>query len=580
MIIEIQLNCTGPWQSFGDDIDLKNFNIEKSLNGDDEQQKDISAGIIATGSAYNYFKQHLIDSSNRYSNTFCARVTFTECSNEVFLFTIENNDLEYCQGGICEIKFDLKEQNELRDCLDNTLVADNHLGWFNNTPGAFIYPRFRYCDVTRPYLLLVAMLSIAFVLDLVINIINIIISVINAIISAVNTLPGVNINKISAIPTISQLLLSCDRSHPAPFIRTYTDNVCSKCGVTTNAVTNPIFYNVASRYYYLTLLTAYVRKGYHYTNTKRYIPDNAPLCTLRKLYKELGLVFNSRYFLKDSTFYFDRRDQIGNTLWGGGYAIDLTNPDHAEKVIDKVCFNYNGKSKISRLYCEYAADGTDKEGDRARRRFNGEGTDFSSPNYKRFKEKVMLEFGAQLYSYDGIDSVYDSAIRDYTIGNGYQDYMGILKLSSDIARLGKLIVWDPASGMQNGEAIGQPYNSFNTSEWSDDDGPVFYPPPSLGGLISAGLVPNDFQVKNYPMFFSPLQNAIYPNLWEFHAIDMPTPGSKENISFNFKLNYCCEFLSLDMYQKVLLNANDEGEINYVKIDKKNFLIEVRGNLIN
>lgn len=158
--------------------------------------------------------------------------------------------------------------------------------------------------------------------------------------------------------------------------------------------------------------------------------------------------------------------------------------------------------------------------------------------------------------------------------------MGVLKFSSDIARLAKLIVWDPASGMQNGEAVGQVYNSFNTAAWPDDDGDVYYPPPTLLGIITSGLVPNDFQVKNYPMFFSPVQHAIYPNLYEFHAIDLPQPGKKDNISFNLKLNYCCRFLLFDMYQKIQLNATDRGEINYVKFNRKDNIVEVKGNLIN
>lgn len=570
MTIEFQLNCTGGWQSFGTDVVLDQFELERSLNAENEQQKDISASIVATGSAYTYFYANLIDSVNRYSNTICARVTFNECSNEVFYFQIENKDLEWCQGGACEMKFDLVQKDESVDCINNTLIADNHLGWFEGTAGTLIYPRFRYCDVTRPYGLLVAMIAVVSIVDIIINVLNIVIAV-------VNFLSG---GGISSIPTLAQLLIQCDRTHPAPFIRTYTDNVCAKCSIATNATTNPIFYDRFSDYINLTFLTAFTRKGFHATNTRRYIQANAPNWTLRKLYRELSQVFNARYFLKGSTWYFNRKDLIGTDLWGVTPVIDLTTLPDSQRLIDKVCFNYNGEGKVSRLFMTYAADSTDKEGDTAISRFNGEFTDFSSPNYREYKKKEFLEFGAQTYTYDGIDSWYDSAIRDYTIGNGFVDYMGVLKLSSDIARLGKLIVYDGSSDYQFAEAIGNTYNTFDTSEWPDDDGDVYYPPPTLAGLLSSGLIPNDFQVKNYPMFLSPAQNALYPNLWRFHEIDMPDPARKDNITFNFKINFCCDYLSLDMYQTVQLNANDVGEINYVKIDRKNNVIELRGNLKN
>lgn len=83
----------------------------------------------------------------------------------------------------------------------------------------------------------------------------------------------------------------------------------------------------------------------------------------------------------------------------------IKNDDDKKRLIGKVCYAYNGESKTSRIFMEYATDGSDKEGDRARARFNGEASDFSSPNYRKYQERVMLEFGAQIYSYDGIDSV-------------------------------------------------------------------------------------------------------------------------------------------------------------------------------
>lgn len=581
--IELSLNG-GAFVDYSDSVVLDKLDIEKSLDANNEQRRNIGGSITATGDAYTLLYFSLFFSPNRYSSEVRCRITLEDCSSREYYFTIDSSSLDFCDNQGCIMQFTLIEENELLDCVDNFLISDDWQGWFNDDTDASSptrYPRYRYCDVTRPYALMAYILIMFQFVDFAINIWNTIFGLIFSII------PGTP----PSIPTISSLVLGCNRVHPAPFIRTYTDNVCDYCTnigspIVSDATTNPIFYDISSRYYNLTHLFAPFRKGFRVAGTlptigetEHFIVDNKSTWTLRNLYRQLSEVFNGRYFIHNNKFFFDRKDLIGTRIWGASPTVDLTGDD-AEYLDETVCYSYNGEPKLRRLYVKYSQDGTDREGDLAGARFSNESFDATSPNYKGFLER-QFNFSPQIYTYDGIDTVYDSLYHALAINKNSPDYEGVLKLSSDITRLGKLIVWDgdsPTIGVA--KSIGALYSSFNLSEWQNDDGTVWYPPPNFFGIWSSILSPVTFNARNYPMFTSEVQNSLYPNLWEFHKIDMPDPDKKTNISFTFKLNLCCNYFDLDMYQKVQLDASNVGEINYVKISLLDNSVEVKGNLIS
>lgn len=81
------------------------------------------------------------------------------------------------------------------------------------------------------------------------------------------------------------------------------------------------------------------------------------------------------------------------------------------------------------------------------------------------------------------------------------------------------------------------------------------------------------------MSFSPDADAVQQNLWEYWQIEVPSNSKKTNISFNFKLNYCCRYNSLELYQSVLFENGDSGEINNIEFNFANREITVKGNLI-
>jgi hypothetical protein len=145
---------------------------------------------------------------------------------------------------------------------------------------------------------------------------------------------------------------------------------------------------------------------------------------------------------------------------------------------------------------------------------------------------------------------------------------GVLKTQADTIGLAKILIHATASGNTDARTYSMPYSSYNSlPEFADDSGPFF--PITLSDL------------KNYnpQMSFSPDADAVQQNLWEYWQIEVPSNSKKTNITFNFKLNYCCRYNSLDLYQSVLFENGDSGEINFIEFNFANREITVKGNLI-
>ena len=71
----------------------------------------------------------------------------------------------------------------------------------------------------------------------------------------------------------------------------------------------------------------------------------------------------------------------------------------------------------------------------------------------------------------------------------------------------------------------------------------------------------------------------FRNLWQFHQIDAPDATKKSNIDIDFKLQYCCEYNTLEIYQTVLLKDGvTEAEIYSIDFDhsdKREILIKAK-----
>lgn len=569
MQVGFSLNCSGTFTDYTDFVDVTALKMTKSLDEQNDPQKSITSDIECYGDAYTFIRTNLIDSVNLYSNSICVQVTDDDCGN-VFQFKIETKNLKWCDGDICKISMALVEYNPVIDCVKNTVISDNTNGEFQEFPvSGNPHPRFRYCDVIKPTFLFGFIITFVNAVSALLASINFVLLVtFGPIINTINAFFGTSY-AIPAIPDPFSSIVGCNRLYPAPFVRTYIDNVCNLCGVTVDDTTDTIFHEVTSNYYNTALLTAYTTKGVKDSSTKDYIINNRPSWTLFDLMSKLKIPFNGRFFFKNNLdLHFARKDLIGVQLWGATPTVDVsdTGADNTN-LLGNVCYQWNGDGKPSRINMKYSADMSDNIGNELLSRFNGEYLSPANPNYNTPVEKVTPDFGAQSFVLDGKDTVWDAnlvnAIGPMLAGFSYD---GVLKTQGDTLQLAKLIIWDGIS-MTDSRPFSDawiPYLALPA--FADDDGGFF--PVSASDLFN----------YNFPYSFDPDADLISSgNLWQFHNIDIPTADKKTNISFEYKLQMCCAYMSLELYMSTQFNT-DEGEINYIEYDFARREILIKGNL--
>lgn len=588
MTVELQLNwdgaTAGGWTDYTTSVDLSSFTRERSLNADNDPQKTVSAEIEFFGASYLVVKANLIDSVNRYSNFYVVKMTDTDCSGDIYYFKIEDKALRWCDNGDCRIQVTLLEYNLQLDCIHRTTVADNTYLKYQDYPSTGNpHPRFRYCDVFKPTVIYGAFLTFVNAVVLFIVSINIVIATITGLVVWIVNALGGNANIPSIGFGFAEDMLGCGRGHPAPFVRSYIDNVCLICGIDVTNTSAPIFYDTVDAdgaknpYYYLAIATAYSKKGVDMTGAKDYIPSNQPSWTLDKMLSMLKPVFNARWFLDTSVVYFARKDLIGEIIWGSTPTIDLSGTD-ADNLLGDVCYTYNGKGKPKKLIYSYGTDPSDNIGNEMRSRFNGIYEDATgNANYNEVIETNVMEFGPAAAVLDGNDSAYDvnivKALSGVLIGT---DYEGCLKTQGDTFALAKLLVWDSLSEIKDARLTRSLYdiygpNGADIDAFKDDDA-NFFP-------LTAG----DCWNYNFPMSFDPDANDIggngFKNLWQFHSIDIPDAADKSGIDIDFTLQYCCSYNILNMYQTVMLQDGvTEAEIYFVKFDHGKREISIKAKL--
>lgn len=565
MIIELQLNCTGGWMDYSKWVNITRLVRESSLTTDNDPQKVQTGTIELFGDAYTFVEANLISGPNMYSNSMCIRVTDDVCSGDQYYFKIDNRNLKWCDDQGCTMEFEMQGYEPELDCVRHTTIADNTNGWFDEY-GPFDHPRFRYCDVIKPTLFFAFIMALS-------NIVDLLIVGVNGAINALNSfLPGLNLQPISLL---GNALSGCKRAFPSPFIRTYIDNVCNVCGLYADNTTIPVFYDLfnplqpvlTNPYYNATMLTAYTKKGVDANGNKTYIRNNQPSWTFDVFLSKLKKLWNARWFIHNGKVYFHRKDKIGELIWGSTPVLDFTGDD-AKKILNGVCFSWNGEGKLKRKYMKYGTDSTDAIGNEVLNRFNGQYLDTSSnPNYTEAEEIANDDFGTASFVNDLNDSEYDwwlmSSFYGMQLGT-----KGPLKTTTDTCALAKIIIYDDSTPILDARAVSSNYYVYvGLLAFLNDN--YYY----------NQINPYNGWYYNSPMSFDPLQNTLGRNLWQYHEIDVPSDDKKTNIAFEFTIQYCCEFNNLNIYQKVVMKNGDIGEISSVIFDHYNRTINVKGNLL-
>jgi hypothetical protein len=452
------------WLDVTDDVGGRDkikltFTLDRDIHGVPtpgafQPKKSVTNNLQIEGDAYRFIKAWCIDHVAAPLNAIDVRIQDTSCGDYLD-YSIKSNQIAWCEDGICQFDVTLKQTDPLLQCIQKTLIGDNHQGWFQYQPaGGKMHPRFSYCNEIRPNSTLIIMwflirtfADIAYLLGVIFGTIyNSLVPLINSIIFIINiidtiigsgTTAYVNfVNPFGLFGDYFRILYieaaGCGREHPAPLIRDYIKNVCDKCGVEVDEVTAPIFFsqtltiqastrfieNGQNPYYNACYLNAQVVRGIRRfrnnsflsaavpNNTDFFIPDNTPVETLDEMLDKMKEIFNSEWRLTAGKLYFWRRDWFLQ----GPAILDFTeNGADRNKILEGVCFEWNEVKYPAYVKGLYSPDAADTCGNEALRQMNGYatfGNTDTNPNYEGALDKTSQHFGGTKFRLDGASTDY------------------------------------------------------------------------------------------------------------------------------------------------------------------------------
>lgn len=486
--------------------------------GESNIAKAASGNLTFEGEAYKLIRAWLVDDISAPVNVIDVKIEHVGCGDYEH-WTIRAGDIEWCEDDICVFDVTLKQKDDSLDCIRRTMITDNHQGWFGNgrTPADpnKKHPRFSYCNEIRPNGILIVqwyfmtqLMSIMGPILLtvvipVLKIINKIAQTINKIIRDINRILGANINEVNEQPVPDEDDIydvvgnyfvesaGCGREHPAPLIRDYISNVCSKCDIHVSAATAPIFFSETLRiqtsvdwdkqepakirynpHYNACYLAPVSAKGIRrydalsfFKGAKKntnewWLPDNSPLLTLDEFLDELKQLYNAEWRLVDGKLYFFRKDEW---LYDSPVLDFSKNGRDRAKLIEGLCFSWDELKDPAIIKGLYTTDAADTLGNEAMGQMNGyvsNGNTDIHPNIEGVMDKTT-QFGATRFRLDGAgnDYVLDAMqqVINSTIFSGhlwtgaifdtvdryfvdYGDYALLIK--QETTTLPKVLLWD------------------------------------------------------------------------------------------------------------------------------------------
>lgn len=533
---KLKLTWSTEWDESGDTLTEDGISVKKTTSGQ----------ISIEGFAFDLLKKWLKDDVSSAYNAVEVMIEHVGCGRFI-RWQITAKDIVYCENKICQFEVRLHQIDDAIKCIQRTVVNDNWQGWFSDVQNpAKKHPRFSYCNETRPNGIMIALWGvmtlfffiffilatiIVVIINIVIFVINLVISVINGIINFIQTLgfgqgwtqPN-PINYISLSDILDGIAnwyvesAGCGREHPAPLIRDYISNVCSKCGISVNGDTAPIFYAGS-----LTLVTSDKNRGQVTVNNPHYnacymyafrergirrfidfsiitgqqnpshqywISDNAPDKALDVFLNELKALYNFEWEIRSvnnsgiltPTLFIKRKDLFREV--GVPYLFDFSkNGADRHKIVEGICYEWNGKQSPARMKGLYLQDAMDSCASESLPYMNGKtiyfGNEDDNPTLKGEKDKTTI-FGGTKFRLDGgsTDYIMDALQVFLWLGftqllvalfwqriidafTAYADYA--LLLQGETFTAPKILIWDGQS-YENAKAVKTLYATTNQGQ--------------------------------------------------------------------------------------------------------------------
>ncbi len=544
----------------------------------EQLSKTVSQEYTFTGAAYDLIAAELIDTPTGNQNFMTVKIFEDDCCDtDILLFEgiIRGDSLKWCYGQ-CEVTaqfFEHTVETKLMDCARSTIVDDNWNGFKNAS-----HPRVVYCVELRPDFLAHVVLIVGIIVNIILAILSPVVAVISAIIQGLQAIEdalgtlGININIApefaeqqslfniwqDLITSINQRIIGCGRKHPSPFVRSYIQNVCDKCGI---QFVSSIYNDPNSQYYNAMYLNAPVKKG-TLNESDTYIDENHPIKTLDLFLDDLKAVHNADWKLINGIIYFERID----FFYSGAIWVNFETEDTAGTIQGKLCLEWRDDKKPSYINLEYSLDSVDPVGGEALNIYNNI-VEWNLPfsELQSGHTDVLLPFATPRFRDDDID---EDILGQYSwapfgLGDQINNFQSVLILAKGIAFQPKLLIWD---GVDINFARVQTYELYNE----------LYDPPQLFSVINKNY--------NYPYMFGNeniLPNTVYPQTLNygtlysrFYTINNPKVYTDSGKSFTFTIRYNCASLQSALTAQWVQLPQGVGRITEMQInlDKKEILV--------
>ena len=538
---------------------LENFTLTlRRADQDGRVSKSFGSELTFYDDGYTILKAALVADPFGFSKEVNIKLFDQCCSGPVWEGIIRGDAIDWCEPG-CYISANPVEDEAVLNCIKSTLIWDNHAG-FLSAP----QPIIRYCIEIRPEFLHYLIIALSAVIVQAINFLFLPLLGIGFLASFF----GSNLAQelIGFKNLIRDISVPCGRFHPSPFVRSYIQNACAKCGISFSST---ILNNASSPYWNTVLMAAQVEKGRAKNSTNYSVIDkNLPTETLESLLRDyLEPMFNAEYRLVGNTLYFERKDYFQTTAnWVNFQTLLDTN----KLVEDSVCWSWIDRERWSFGEFKYQLDASDYCANEALDRWNRI-VEWNSPYNpgQSGRKTVAVASSCARFREDGIDtSVYDfmrtalGGLINFIFFNQFDNYREVMLIPKQTFFNYKFLIFDTTQGT-NGMVARNYSNAY------------------CGG--NPGAATN--QRFNYPFWFrvgeqgvSGFQNNLYSM---FHYIDNPRRAGATNFNFSFTFNFDCNEYASFSFDKnigglVLNGATVNGKINELTVDFNKRTIRVNG----
>jgi len=592
-------------------------------------QVEISTDLTFYDDGFDIIYAQLIQPQNGIYNYITVEI-FDDCCN-TFLpqkYYLRGDKINWCEGECYCTAILICDDNDraIANCISNTIVSDNRNNFFTN--GQF--PLVPYCIEFRPsalqdiviafgallmlvvdiitgvVLIFIAVVSVAltaicavvqavvFLVNAVANLYTTIANFINnTIIHFLNQIPFVNISplNVNALSNvnisstfcqgflvqpfqytqdildirakIAPLIEGCGRKQPSPLVRDYINNVCTICGA--SAFVSSVLNNPANEYYQLLYWNAPSKKGDR--TPPNYIWDNRPTKTGAEFLDDLGLAFNSKWFVKNGQLLFE------NEYFWQIQPVFFDTTANPEAILERPCYRMSDSQSYAGIKVEYQVDGIDWVGNEAlawyKHNVSYNQLHGYHPTWKGINTKE-LAFGAvrfrnDLFELDVLSWWGQVGIINTLFGGGLSASGDYLLINNGTSSMPKLLIWDN---------VNTPWNNARVKDYGTNKGRN-YPMQLRESSLDHRYSSTD------PVPAHPEPQDLTGNLWDFHKLDDPFINPYQLIDFTFTGRLDCTHLgTASVRQLVLLRPHENGQVMQGRIDRIELNLSTRQMIIS